>query len=90
MTMRRVFASLLTEDDADKVPDLSRIVWFALAILCVLAILLFLVVGVVVAVNGTTFDFVGFGTGFGAVAAGVAGLMAACGAALAMKTKSGA
>lgn len=90
MRARAFFASLLTEDDKDSVPDLARIVWFGAAILSVIGILLFLVLGLVVAITGHTFDFIGYGTGFAAVLGGVAALMTGCGAALGFKTRSGA
>ncbi len=89
MTVRRIINSLLTEED-DQTPDWSRITWIALSFICLLALLLFLAIGVVVAVKGTQFDFGGFGTGLAAVLAGAAAVQTACGAALAMKFRSGA
>lgn len=90
MNLKAFFASLLTEDDANKVPDLARICWFAAGVISVVGILLFLVLSLFAVFGLGKFDHIAYGTGFGAVLAGFAALMTAGGAALAMKTKSGA
>jgi hypothetical protein len=87
--LRRSLASLCTEED-DKTPDWSRITWLGLSICCLLAVLLYLAIGVMIAVKSDTFDFVGFGNGLAALLAGVAGVQVACAAGLAIKFRSGA
>lgn len=83
--------SLATEDDANSIPDPVRVFWLAGGALALLGVLTFLLLAIVsVAWPSTKFDMAAFGTGYGALLAGFAAFMAACGAALAMKTKSGA
>lgn len=96
MTLRKIFASLMTEDKEDEVPDWSRIMWFCVGVLLLLGIAMFFVLAVVVAVavlRGLP-DRLSllrvYAESFCILFAGAGASMGLCAAALAIKTKSGA
>jgi hypothetical protein len=97
MTSRQFFASLLTEDDHDSVPDLGRIGWFLLGALMVLGVALFFViallltVAIVQGVDGASFGPLrDYAVAFGILFTGAGAAMGLCAGALAIKTRSGA
>lgn len=93
------FAALLTEDEGNKVPDLSRVLWFAGGLLAVIGILVFFFLAVFLAIGDLHapagavghFDLLKqYAEAYAMVFTGFGAAMGLCGAALALKTKSGA
>lgn len=92
-----VLKSLNTEDDANSVPSLPAIFWFVAGILALLGIVVFFVLAIILA----TASILGranvdltvlrqFAEGYAIIFTGYGAFMGGCGAALALKTKSGA
>jgi hypothetical protein len=92
MIGRAVFASLLTEDTADSVPDLARILWFIGGVLALVGILVFFLMALIEIVHAhRDWSFLAAYAGaYAALFAGYGAFMRLCADALAIKTRSGA